>query len=214
MTINFQEQLNSPLRDPQWITKLAYLSLSSFFFITSPAVAGYQMELIRETAAGQTEELPEIGPNFVSLWTKGLVLSLILAGLVLVPMSLVLGLFFSMTFMFTGHGALMVGWLLFAGLVSFLAATALTIPMPALVLNYVISGDVGSLLNLPQALRTMSRSPGDYAVIALLPVAAMVLSAMVSTTGVGAILTVPLFAFTWLVQGRMLGQYHRMFGVA
>ena len=140
-----------------------------------------------------------------------MMLSLILTVLMVVPMMLIGGVLFSMTFLFTSHAALMLSWLFIAAVVSGLAALAIAIPMPALVLNYVVSQNISSLWNLRDALDVMKRSVGDYALIAGLPVGAAVLSGMVSTTGIGAILTIPLFALTWIVQARMLGEYHRTF---
>jgi Protein of unknown function (DUF4013) len=211
MRLDVMENIKSPFSDSDWLMKILKVSLCNILLITSPAVAGYQMEVIRGAARGEDDNLPEFGPNFGSMWAKGLVVLLVLGGLTLVPLALIFGTFVSFSFLLADHGGLIAMLLLLTVAITVLFALCLSIPMPALVLNYVMTGDVSRLWNLREAVDIIKRGTTDYAVIVCLPLAASFASGFIGATGIGAILSIPIFTMAWIIQGRMLGKFHKAY---
>lgn len=212
MRLDLKENVVFPFSDPEWALKLLKTSICYVLFLPIPAVVGYQISVIREAANGEDETLPEFsGANFVSLWVKGLIFSLMIGLVMLVPAM--------------GVGALTVGGCMAVqdnqnaavgvGIAGFLLAmlliTIACVFMPALLLRYAMTDSAGSLIDFGSAWSDMKQGPGDYALIFFFPMMASLVTTLVSATGVGMILVIPLTILTMIIQARMLGNYYRAY---
>jgi Protein of unknown function (DUF4013) len=211
--LDLKENVEFTFSDPEWVVKMLKLCLSYILFFTIPAVMGYQLAVIREAADGEDEKLPEFGSNFGSLWMKGLVFGFMLCVVVMIPI---------MGFGAIGVGAAMAldgggnegvaAVLGVSGLLLFLLfCFVIGILIPALMLRYAMTGSVSSLFDIRAAFSDIKQGPSDYAVIVIVPILGQFLAGLVSATGIGMVLVIPLTVLIMIVQARMLGNYYRAY---
>jgi hypothetical protein len=209
MRLDLKQNIEFPFSDPGWAMKLLKTSLCMLLVLPLFAVTGYQIAIVREAANGEDESLPEF--DFGPMWIKGLIFYLVFGLVVAVP-SISVGTLMVGGVMAAGvdpgNGlGLVLGILCCLGLVAFIVS----IFMPALMLRYAMTESAASILNIRAALNDMKQGPADYALIFFFPVLVMIVTLMLSVTGIGAILSVPLSVLGMLVQARMLGNYYRAY---
>lgn len=213
MRLDLKENIVFPFSDPSWIAKTLVAAACQILFLPLPAVMGYQLAIIRQTANGEDEKLPEFS-NFGALWMSGLMVFLV--GMVLfgVPSVAITGMIIggAVAFGDSSGGMVALVAMLAVGLLC-LACLALAFLMPAMMLRYAMTGQVGSFFDFSTAIGDIKVGFIDYLVIVLFPMAASlalsVLSAM--TFGLGALLAIPGSALIMFIQGRMIGNYYRLY---
>lgn len=213
MRLDLKENIVFPFSDPSWIAKTLIGSACQLLGLTMPAIVGYQLAIIRQTANGEDEKLPEFD-GFVSLWVQGFLVTLIVGLLFTVPIGVVvaavvggvmaMGQDSGMGMMLAVGGAL--------GLVM-LASMFLLFLMPALTLRYAMTQQVGALFDFATALGDIKQGLGDYLMIVFFPVIAgmAVIALTLLTGGLGGILAVPANILIMYIQARMIGNYYRLY---
>jgi len=212
LRLDLKKNIEFTFGDPEWIAKMLKLSASYLFVVTIPSVLGYQLNVIREAADGEDERLPEFGSNFGSLWVKGVVFSVLISVLMMVPM-FALGAIGFGTVMAAGQASegLAIGLGIVMAIAFFLVLLMLGILVPALMLRYAMTGNTASLFDVRSAMSDIKQGPSDYAVIVLVPLAGQFLVSLVGATGLGLLLVIPLTVLVMIVQARMLGNYYRAY---
>ena len=224
MRLDIMAGLQAPFRDANWPMKIVIgsaLVLFSWLLVPALILAGYGITVTRESAAGQTESLPEFNwvPNLITggMLTLG---SLVLSA---VPLGLMCFGAFSVIMTIASAGALTPEAFMAAfatvgalslGAISLGAFLLLIVAIfaPALIMRFAVDGQISSLFNIPQAISDILASPLDYLIIFLLPnVLGFAFSAFCSVTfGVGALLT-PVFAIiSCIINARLMGDYYRL----
>lgn len=148
--------------------------------------------------------------NIGSLWVQGFKYMMVLSILGMVPMCGIGALTYGAYMGLADHGDPL-GYILGAFFLLFLAMMVVAVLVPALLLRYAMTDSAASLLDVRSALGDIKHGPGDYALIFLFPMMAWVATSIISFTGVGAILVLPLTVLTLIIQGRMLGNYYRAY---
>ena len=211
MRLDLKENIVFPFSAPQWPGKILKATLCYILIVTLPAVMGYQLAVIRDAANGEDEKLPEFGPDFGAMWVTGFIFSFFLGVLALVPALGIGGLAFGGAMTVQGNDNLTMLFA-FGGLgLFFLFCFALALLMPALMLRYAMTDSTSSLFDIGAALNDIKQGPGDYALIFFFPMLASLVTSVVSATGIGAILFIPLTILTMVIQARMLGNYYRAY---
>ena len=166
--IQIGEALSYPLREPKWGAKGAILALVSFVPVLGFAAVGYEVEIARRVAAGETPRLPEwtdLGEHF----RRGLWLA-IARYIYFVPVLLLMALAFvagsatlftidtsyegwSPIFGLACGGGLLLG-VLFAFLVSAVS--------PAVTVRYLESGTFASCFDFPGIWRQVRLHPSAH----------------------------------------------------
>ncbi len=211
MRLDLKENIVFPFSDPEWALKLLKTSIAYILFLPMPAVFGYQVAVIREAANGEDESLPDFSTeNFGSLWVQGLKYMVVLSILGLVPMCGIGALTYGAYAGFADNGDPL-GYILGALFLFFIAMMVLAVLVPALLLRFAMTDSAASLLDVGSAIGDIKHGPGDYALIFIFPLMASIASSIISFTGVGAILVLPITVLTLIIQGRMLGNYYRAY---
>lgn len=211
MRLDLKENIVFPFSDPEWAIKLLKTSLCYLFVLPAPAVMGYQLAVIREAANGEDSKLPEFGSDFGSMWVKGFLISVVLGLLILVPTMGIGALTYGAVMAMGDDQGQMVLLIGLAMVLFLLACLLLGVLMPALLLRYAMTDQFSSLFDIGAAISDIKQGPGDYALIFFFPLIASIVSTLVSATGVGAILVLPLTVLTMIIQGRMIGNYYRAY---
>lgn len=211
MRINIKENVVFPFSDPSWIMKTLIGLFCQVLGVTAPIMVGYQLRVIRQAANGEDEKLPEFD-NVGSLWIQGFICSLVMGLVITLPAILVGGL---------GVGAAIAlgdslggaAAVLAIGLVllCLLIMMAFAFMAPALMLRYAMTENAASLMDLSTAWGDVKQGPTDYIAIAAFPILAMILFTALSFTGIGALLAIPGGVLMMFIQGRMLGNYYRLY---
>lgn len=211
LRLDLKENVVFPFSDPAWVGKILKTTISYLLIFTIPAVVGYQLAVIREAANGEDETLPEFGPNFGNMWVKGCIVSLMICVLMFVPMGLFGTLAFGGAAVMQNNEAMALSWMVILALAFFALCFVIGIMMPALMLRYAMTDSVSSLFDLRAAFNDIKQGPGDYAMVVLFPILASFVSTLVSATGIGVILVLPLTVLTMIIQGRLMGNYYRAY---
>ena len=211
MRLDLKENIVFPFSDPEWALKLLKTSIAYILLLPMPAVFGYQIAVIREAANGEDEALPEFSmENLGSLWVQGFKYMVVLTVLGAIPVCGVGGLSYGAYMGLADNGDplpyILGGILLFSLLMMVLAVV-----LPALLLRFAMTDSVASLFDVGSAIGDIKHGPGDYALIFIFPMIASIATSIVSFTGIGAILVLPLTVLTLIIQGRMLGNYYRAY---
>ena len=211
MRLDLKENIVFPFSDPEWALKLLKTSIAYILLLPMPAVFGYQIAVIREAANGEDEALPEFSmENLGSLWVQGFKYMVVLSILGMVPMFGVGALTYGAYAGFADNGDPL-GYILGGCFLRFVVMMLLAVLIPALLLRFAMTDSVGSLFDVGSALGDIKHGPGDYALIFIFPMIASIATSIVSFTGIGAILVLPLTVLTLVIQGRMLGNYYRAY---
>lgn len=211
MRLNLKENIEFPFSDPDWALKLLKTSIAYILGLTAPAVFGYQLAVIRQTANGEDETMPEFSSNnFGKLWMQGFVYCLMLFCLMFLPM-IAVGMMTYGACMSMEDSSAVMGVVITGVFIAMALVMILCVVIPALMLRYAMTEQVSSLLDIRSAISDMKHGPGDYALIFFFPMLASIVTTMVSATGIGAILVFPLTILILIIQGRMLGNYYRAY---
>lgn len=213
MRLDLKENIVFPFSDPSWITKTLIATVCQFLFFTVPAVMGYQLSIIRQTANGEDSKLPEFS-NFGALWMRGLVVFLVGMLLFGLPTTAVVGMTIGGALAFGQDGAglaVLIG-MGAIGLLS-LVCLALAFLMPAMMLRYAMTEQVSAFFDFSTAIGDIKAGFVDYLVIVLFPVVASLALMILSTVtfGLGGLLAIPASALVMFIQGRMIGNYYRLY---
>lgn len=213
MRLDLKENIVYPFSDPSWIVKTLLGVVFQVLCFTFPALVGYQLAIIRQTANGEDERLPEFS-GFGRLWWQGLIVCFLMFGLALIPLAASLGISF---FLLPAAGSDNAMLALAVTLLSMLGMLVILLVMaafwPALMLRYAMTGQVSSLTDFSTALGDMRQGPADYAVIVLFPVVASIAIGALTTltAGIGGLFSLPLGVLMMFIQARMLGNYYRLY---
>jgi hypothetical protein len=223
MRIDFLKGFQAPFTDQSWIVKVL---IGTVLLVTSPLVIptfffmGYCLSVMRNSANGD-EGLPEFqwgaqGMSGVVMFIAILLLNLIPAGLMgfgsfsLIAALLSAGSLSPKVWLATlaGAGALTLG-LILLGLFLILIISFF---VPALMMRYATSGQIGSLFDFGQAISDIKASPLDYVCIFLLPnILSVAFSILVTVTFGIAGLLMPTFSFlVAVITAKLMGDYHRL----
>ena len=211
LRLDLKENVVFPFSDPAWVSKILKTTLGYLLMIPAPAVMGYQLAVIREAANGEDEKLPEFGPDFGKMWVSGFMVSLALCALVMIPMFAFGTLGIGSMYLMQSSEGLAVSMMVILGFFFVAFCVAIGVLMPALLLRYAMTEAVSSLFDVRAAFNDIKQGPGDYALIFLFPFMASIVTSLVSATGIGVILALPLTVLTMIIQGRMLGNYYRAY---
>lgn len=213
MRLDLKENIEFPFSDPEWALKLLKTSVCYLFLLPFPAIVGYQIAVIREAANGEDETMPEFsGANFGSLWVKGFIFSLMLGLVIMVPAMGVGAVTVGACMALEGSSSDAAAGVVICGvLLAMLLIFIGCVFMPALLLRYAMTDSASSLVDLKAAWNDMKQGPGDYALIFFFPMIASFVTTLVSATGVGMILVIPLTILAMIIQARMLGNYYRAY---
>lgn len=216
MRLDLKENIEFPFSDPEWLPKLAKLSIyylvsCLFLAIPLPAILGYQFEVVRQAARGEDEKLPEFGPNLGSMWVQGFLWGLAMFGIALIPIVGLGAVGFGgfMAFQENEQASMLV--LCLVMLLFFAVVMVLGLLGPALILRYAMTGSISSMFDIGALINDVRQGPADYVVIALIPMAGQMVASFAGATGIGVILLFPITVLTMIIQGRMLGNYYRAY---
>ena len=166
------EAFSYQFEDNQWPTKLGVGALISLVPILNFAVAGYEVDIVRNVAAGQHEPLPQ-WDDFGAKWREGLLLTL--AGFiysipVLIAMGLVLVILIASGALSQNGTAGSVRSLAAANAVVFacflvfllLYSLILSLLRPVITVLFSKEGTFASCFRLDEILRIINRQPGPF----------------------------------------------------
>lgn len=208
MRLDLKENIVFPFSDPSWIVKTLIGFACQILFFLFPATIGYQLAIIRQTANGEDDKLPEYS-GFGALWMSGLLVSLVLFGLLAMPACGVMFLIAGSTMAFGDSGGAIIGVSIVGVGLVMLLCLAYGFLMPALMLRYAMTGRLGAFFDFSTAFSDIRHGFVDYLVIVLFPFFASLLLAAASgiTFGLASVLA-PLVMY---IQGRMIGNYYRLY---
>ena len=215
MRLDLKENIVFPFSDPSWIAKTLTGLACQLLVFTAPALVGYQLAVIRQSANGEDEKLPEFD-GFASLWMQGLLVTIILALLFSIPIGAVVAASVG-GFLAMGQQQVDLGGMILAvaAVLLFLvfASFCLIFLLPALMLRYAMTGEVSSLFDISTALGDIKQGFGDYLMIVLFPILVGLATSTLAlcTMGVGLILAIPVQILMMYIQGRMIGNYYRLY---
>lgn len=214
MRLDLKENIVFPFSDPSWVAKTLIGSACQLLGVTAPALVGYQLSIIRQTANGEDDKLPEYD-GFGALWMQGLLVTIILMVLFTVPIGVAVaatvgGVMALGPQQMGGTMVLVIGAVV---LMLLAACFALIFLLPALTLRYAMTQQVGSLFDFATAIGDIKQGFGDYLMIVLFPVVAMLAVGVVVffTAGIGGILALPAQVLVMYIQARMIGNYYRLY---
>lgn len=214
MRLDLKENIVFPFSDPSWITKTLIGIACQLLVFTSPALMGYQLAIIRQTANGEDEKLPEF-EGFGDLWVRGFKVMLVLMVLALVPTGVMIGM--AVTGVMAagsdgggGIGALFMG---LGGLFALACFLLLALVIPAMMLRFAMTNQVSSFFEFSTIMADIRQGLGDYLLIVFFPVIAGFVLVLVSllTMGIGALLAYPAGVWISFIQARMIGNYYRAY---
>lgn len=215
MRLDLKENIVFPFSDPSWITKTLIGIACQFFVFTSPALVGYQLAIIRQTANGEDEKLPEFN-GFGDMWIRGLKVSLVLFALALIPIGVTVGM--AVTGVMASGGGDAGGGigLLFMGLGGLFSITCfllMALFLPAMMLRFAMTNQLSSFFEFSTIMADIRQGLGDYLMIVFFPIVGTLVMMVVAaiTFGLGAILLYPAGVWMMFIQARMIGNYYRAY---
>lgn len=208
MRLNLKENIVFPFSDPSWIVKTLIGFVCQIIFFLAPAMVGYQLAIIRQTANGEDDKLPEYS-GFGSLWVSGFVVTLVLLAVFGLPIAATIAMVVggAVAFGDSGGGTVVFGVLAVGAVM--LLSLAYGCLMPALMLRYAMTGQLSVFLDISTALGDIKQGFADYLVIVLFPFICSIVLAVLSGVTFGlASVAAPLVMY---IQGRMIGNYYRLY---
>lgn len=218
MRLDLKENIVSPFSDPAWIQKTLMGVAAQVLLLTGPALMGYMFSIIRQTANGEDEKLPEID-NIGKLWISGFIFTVFIIALTIVPVGVVGGgvaMVAAGASQLGGDGATPIALLIGVGLLGLVVMAiylAILFLAPALMLRYAMTEQWTSLIDIPTAIGDMKHGVSDYLAIVFFPVIASLAMVALSalTLGIGSILAFPGGVLVMFIQARMIGNYYRLY---
>jgi hypothetical protein len=213
--MEYGKAFSFPFKDKEWLTKAVVggvFVLLSCILVGIPFLLGYLLELIRNVAAGRDEELPNWG-NLGEKFKEGLILALIGAVLA-IPFALfgcITSFFTNMAASGNSDAAAAVVTLvsLMVGLLSFLWGIIYALVLPAVMIRYAMTRDIGGSIRPREVWGTIRASVGQYVLILIVAgIASSIASFGVILCVIGVFLT---YFWAALVEAHLLGQYQRNF---
>ena len=216
MRLDIKENIVFPFSDPSWITKTLIGVACQIVFPVMPALMGYQLAIIRQTANGEDEKLPEF-EGFGDLWIRGFKLFMVLMVLSMVPMGVTIGMIMTGALALSGGGdgaGAMSGVVAVVGILFALGCYLLLAALfPAMMLRYAMTDQVGSVFEISTLMADIRQGLGDYLMIVCVPVVVSLVlgDGVLFTAGLGAILMYPAGVLMMFIQARMIGNYYRLY---
>ncbi len=216
MRLDLKENIVFPFSDPSWITKTLIGVVCQIFFPVMPALMGYQLAIIRQTANGEDDKMPEFD-GFSGLWVRGFKMMLMLMVLSLLPVGVTIGMITTGVMAAGGGGgggdsAMMLVTIL-GGLFALLCYLVIGLLFPAMMLRYAMTDQVGAFFDISTLLADIRQGLGDYLMVVFFPIIAMFALGLliIVTAGLGALLAYPAYALIMFIQARMIGNYYRLY---
>lgn len=211
MRINLKENIVFPFSDPSWIMKTLIGLACQMLVVTGPILVGYQLRTIRQAANGEDEKLPEFD-NVGSLWIQGFICAIVMGLIITLPAILLGGLGIgAMVALGDSMGGAAAVFGIGIGLMCILLMMVFGFMAPALMLRYAMTENAASLMDLSTAWGDIKQGPTDYIAIAAFPILASFAFGLLSFTGIGALLAIPGGVLMMFMQGRMIGNYYRLY---
>jgi hypothetical protein len=213
LRLDLKENIVFPFSDPSWIAKTLIGSACYLMVLPMPAVVGYQLAIIRQTANGEDEKMPEFD-GFGSMWVRGFIVSLLLGLLITVPFGIVAAMAVGGAVAFGEQSqGLAVMAMIGAVLLLLFGSFALAFLMPAMMLRYAMTEQIGSFFDFSTAIADIKQGFGDYLMIFFFPFVASLAVGMVGalTFGLGLVLSIPATVLIMYIQARMIGNYYRTY---
>lgn len=220
LRLDFKESFSYPFQDPKWILKTILAAVCQALIVPSFAVQGFQLAIIRQTANGDCENLPEVDDfgSFGGLWLQGFVVAMV--GMLIFSVPACIIIFSAAAAIYVSVGtldyatapvALLILALATLAVLAFVLAIAFL--APALVLRYALTGNVSALVDVPTAWGDIQHGLLDYLVIALFPVVVGVVSFFVVlfSGGVAGLIAPFVSVIVLFVQARMIGNYYKLY---
>lgn len=212
-----------PRKDQQAVSKLligAALNFFSWLIVPGIAVAGYLLEVTRRAAQGADDGLPA-WDDWGDTLLAGVLVSLIAFLYSLVPMALfAVGLgSLVMSVLFGAHSHLaasvLAGGALSATLggIGLLLGFLLSFVTPAIYMRFAVTRDFASAFNPALIVSDITRGLGHYLLIwgVMMGVGMAMALFTVITSGIGALLCLPLGFYAAVAVAHMKGQYWRTY---
>lgn len=221
MRLDVTKSVKFPLNDPSWPVKLGIgllMQLLGFLIVPMLAFSGYMLQVVRDAANGNDENMPEWG-DWGRLIMQGLMVSLASLIYMLIPMGLIIfgmGSFIASIIFGASRDSAVTGLAggamsLGLGGVGLLLLLVVCFLLPALMIRYATSGDFGSFFQVGQAVSDIMTSPIDYLMVVIVPIGLSgAFSFVVGLTGgLLAILSPVFVVITSLVGAHLAGDYYR-----
>jgi len=199
--------------DESWIAKILIGGILGIIPIVNFAVLGYVVETLRNVAQGLDRPLPEWS-EFGEKFVKGLVV-LIIYFIYTIPIWLLMGCFW-VAALAVGEevgtavgtpGDIMSLFSIGVGCIGGLYGLIIGILSPAILVNYAVTGELGSAFRFGEIFGLITGNLGNYIIALILAWVASVIAGFgVIACGVGVLFT---SFWGYLVMAHLFGQIHR-----
>jgi len=223
--MNVGRAFNFAFEDENWAAKVlvgGVLVFLSFLIIPPVFVGGYMIEVLRNTALGITEKLPE-WDDWGAKFTRGLLSFLIdvVYYLPVILLDLCLVLILAALGPEQGSDREVVSAVLSIclGLPTALYALIASLVLPAAQLRYAVTDDVMAAFRLREVFSLISENLGNYALAILVVIAVSIAAVLIAgitlfLCGLGLLLAPFVLFWSCTVMAHILGQVYRLRPIA